>query len=140
MVDRNKTLSTGKYLNEIGTLLKTVRNNLKKSVTWKIQLKLAINFMSSKDTNKEHLIHSKSFNIETTIHDKADQVIAELFELFCSRCQIYFQIAMKCNSFLFGNVHSLHCKFDKINLTCCGSYIIYPDYIKPKKRKNNSSQ
>ena len=75
--------------------MKNVRNNLKKSVTWKIQLKLAINFMSSKDTNEEHLIHSKSFNIETTINDKADQVIGELSELFCSRYEIYFQIAMK---------------------------------------------
>ena len=107
--------------------MKDIRNNLKKSVTWKIKLKLAINFMSSKDTNEERLIHSKSFNIETTINDKADQVIGEIFELFCSRYQIDFQIAMKCSSFLLDNVHSLHCKFHKVNLNCCGSYIIYPD-------------
>ena len=88
MVDRNKTLSTGKYLNEIGTLLKNIRNNLKKSVTWKTQLKLAINFMSSKDTNKEHLIHSKSFNIETTINDKAD---LKLFQNFLN----YFVLDVK---------------------------------------------
>ena len=91
--------------------------------------------MSSKDTNEERLIHSKSFNIETTINDKADQVIGEIFELFCSRYQIDFQIAMKCSSFLLDNVHSLHCKFHKVNLNCCGSYIIYPDQNKKKKKK-----
>ena len=90
--------------------------------------------MSSKDTNEERLIHAKSFNIETTINDKADQVIGEIFELFCSRYQIDFQIAMKCSSFLLDNVHSLHCKFHKVNLNCCGSYIIYPDQIKKKKK------
>ena len=34
-------------------------NNLKKNSTWKIQLMIAVNFLSSKDTDEELVIHSK---------------------------------------------------------------------------------
>ena len=46
----------------------------------KIQLTTAINYISSKGTDKEHVIHSKSDNIEIMINDKADEVTEELFE------------------------------------------------------------
>lgn len=36
--------------------------------------------MSSKDTDEERLIHSKSNNIEITTYDKAYEAIKELFE------------------------------------------------------------
>ena len=49
-------------------------NNRKKSGTQKIQLTLAIKFMSSKDTGEEHVMHPKSDNKWITINDK------ELFE------------------------------------------------------------
>ena len=39
--------------------------NLKKSDTWKIQLTIAINFNSSKDTDEERAMHSKSDKIIT---------------------------------------------------------------------------
>lgn len=43
-------------------------NNLKKSDSWKIQLTLAINFISSKGTNEERVKHSKiGKNIVETI-------------------------------------------------------------------------
>ena len=54
--DRNKALSIEKYFNE------TIINNLKKSDKWKIQLTLSISFMSSKDTDEKHIMHSKSDN------------------------------------------------------------------------------
>ena len=38
--------------------------NLQKSDTWKIQLTIAINFVSSKDVDKERVMHSESDNIE----------------------------------------------------------------------------
>ena len=39
-------------------------NNHKKSDTWKIQLAIPINFVSSEDTDEGHVMHSKSDNIE----------------------------------------------------------------------------
>ena len=45
---------------------------------WKIQLTVTINFISSKNTDEERGIHSKSDNIEIMINDKADEVTEQL--------------------------------------------------------------
>ena len=50
--DRNKTLSIEEYLNKIRLYLKYIINHFKKSDTWKIQLTIAINFISSKDNDE----------------------------------------------------------------------------------------
>ena len=73
--DRNKTLSVEEYLNKISPYLKDIINNLKKSDTWKIQLSIANNFISSIDNDEEHVMHSKSDNIEIMINNEADEVI-----------------------------------------------------------------
>ena len=59
--------------------MKDIINKLKNSETWKIQLTIAINFISSKGNVEERQMHSKSDNIEIMNNDKADQVIKELF-------------------------------------------------------------
>ena len=51
--------------------MKDIRSNLKRSDTWKIQLAIAINFVSSKGTDKECEMHSRSDKIEITIYGKA---------------------------------------------------------------------
>ena len=43
--------------------MKDVINNLKNSDIWTIQLTMAINIMSSKDTVEERVMHSKSDKI-----------------------------------------------------------------------------
>ena len=70
--DRNKTVSVEEYLNKIRPYFKDIINDLKKSI-WKIQLMIAINFMSSKD--EKHVMHSRSDNIEIMINDNADELI-----------------------------------------------------------------
>ena len=50
-------------------------NNLKKSDTWKIQVTIENNFISSIDNEEEHAMHSKSDNIEIMINDEADEVL-----------------------------------------------------------------
>ena len=59
----------------IKSYMKNIMNNLKKFDTCKSQLTIAINFISSKDTDEERVMHSKSDNIEIIIHDKADEVM-----------------------------------------------------------------
>ena len=39
-----------------------------------IHLTIANNFISSKDNDKEHVMHLKSDNIEIMINDKADEI------------------------------------------------------------------
>ena len=42
-------ISVEEYLDKIRPYLKNIINSLKKMDTWKIQLKIAINFISSRD-------------------------------------------------------------------------------------------
>ena len=68
--DTNKALSIEEYLDKIRPYIKDIINDLKKSDTGKLQLTIVINFISSKDTGEEHVMHSKSDNIEIMISDK----------------------------------------------------------------------
>ena len=53
----------------------------------KIQLKIAINVISSIDNNEEPVMHSKSDNIEIMINDEVNEVVKELFDSLESRYQ-----------------------------------------------------
>ena len=52
--------------------------DLRNSETWKIQQTIAIIFISSKDTKKEHVMHSNSHNIKFTSYNDANEVVNEL--------------------------------------------------------------
>ena len=71
-VDRNKALSVEEYLNKIEPyLIKDFINNInniKKFETWKIELTITVNFISSKDNDEAHVIYSKSDNIDIMIN------------------------------------------------------------------------
>ena len=135
--DRNKSLSVEEYINKIRPYLKDIINNLKKCHTWKIQSAIANNFISSIDNNEEHVIHSKSDNIEIMINDEADEVIKELFDSLKNRYQNNLE-SMTGSEFIFDYVHLLYYKCHKINPNHGGSYIDSPDWIKNKKATINS--
>ena len=65
--------------------LKDTINNIKKSDTWKIQLKTSKNFFSSIDNDEEHVIHSKNNNIDIMINDEADKVIKKNFFIYLKK-------------------------------------------------------
>ena len=54
--------------------------NLQKSGTWKVQLAIAINFISSKDADEEQVMHLESNNIEFMTDGNANNIVDELFE------------------------------------------------------------
>ena len=55
--DRNKHFSLDETLNKIETYLSDIVIDPQNSDTWKIQLTIAINFISSKDAEEEHVMH-----------------------------------------------------------------------------------
>ena len=63
--DNGKTLSIEEYLRRIRPYLSNKINDLKTQGDWKNRLSMAINFMSSKDTNETRT--SKSDDIEIMI-------------------------------------------------------------------------
>ena len=77
------------------TYLRDIIINLQKSDTWKIQLTIVINFISSNDADEEHVMHSKSDNIKFVLYDNANEVVNELFESLLSRYQIGLETSMR---------------------------------------------
>ena len=75
--------------------------DLKKSDTWKIQLTIAINFISSKVVEEECLVHSKNNNIKFMTYNDADEVVDEHFESLRSRYQGYLEKPMRGSQFFF---------------------------------------
>ena len=65
--------------------LKDIINNLKNSDMWRIQLTIANNFICSIDNDEEHVMHSRSDNIEIMTNDRANEVIKELFDSLKNR-------------------------------------------------------
>ena len=93
--------------------------------------------MSSKYTDQELVMHSKSDNIEIMIYDKAGEIIQEPYESLLSRYQIGLETTMKISNFVFYCVNLLRCKCHKVNLKCVGSYMDSPDWIKNDKATIN---
>ena len=55
--------------------------NRKSQSEWKIQLTIAINFISFKeDSNEISFMHTKSINIEIMMGSETDEIIEELFK------------------------------------------------------------
>ena len=94
--DKGKNLSIKKYLNIIKSYLIDITNEQKthgllryhsgnKSwleetfSEWKIQLTMAINFISSKDSDETRTMHTKSNNVVIMIGSETDEIIEDLF-------------------------------------------------------------
>ena len=51
--------------------------------------------MSSKDTDEERVMHSKSGNLEIITNYKVNQIIGKLLDSLLSRCQRSWEESMK---------------------------------------------
>ena len=90
--------------------------NLQKSDTWKIQLTIAINFISSKDVEEELVMCLKSNSIVFMLYDNANEVANELSESFLSRYQFGLEILTRGSEFISDSVQLLYYKSQKIIL------------------------
>ena len=62
--DKDKMLTVNEYLDMIRSYLADIINDHKTQSEWKIQLTLAINFISSKpDSGENRIMHAKSDNV-----------------------------------------------------------------------------
>ena len=74
---------------------------------WKVQLGMPTNFISSIDNDDEdHVMHSKSDNIEIMINYQANEVTENLFDSLKNRYQINLKSIKDCQ-FVFDYVHLL---------------------------------
>ena len=70
---------------------------------------IADNFISSIDNDREHVMHSKSYNIKIIMNDDADESINEPFDSLKNRYQNYLEL-MKGSTFAFDYIYFLYCK------------------------------
>ena len=80
---KTKTLSIKLDLNMIRLYLRDIMNDHKTQREWRIQLKMTINFISSKDSDETHTMHTmhiKSHNIEIKVGSEIDDIIKEYFK------------------------------------------------------------
>ena len=94
---------------------------------WKIQLTMAINFMSSKDSYETHIMHTKSNNIKIMLSNETDKIFREIFESLLQRYQEGLEESMRESEFVFDSIDLLCCKLHKIILNRGGSYRDSPE-------------
>ena len=86
-------------------------------------MRIAINFISSKDNDEERVMYPKSDNIEIMINDEVDEVIKKVFRSLENTYQNNLE-SMIGREFVFDYVHLL---YYKSNPNHEGSYIDSPD-------------
>ena len=136
MEDKNKNLSVKEYIDVIRPYLSDIINNHKaqgkwrihsgNTITcltqgeWKINLKMVINLISSKDSkdfDENQIIHLKSDNIEIMMGSETDEIIKELFESLLQRYQERLANSKKGSNLVFDSVDTLYYNLNKISLS-----------------------
>ena len=152
--DKGKNLSIKRYLKMIKPYLSDLINNHKThglvryhsddkswqeetSSEWKIQLTMAINFISSKDSDKTRTMHTKSNNVEIMIGSETNEIIMELFESFLQKYQEGLEQSMRGSEFVDDSVDVLYYNLNKVSLSRGGSYIDSPKWVKNKRATIN---
>ena len=114
--DKDKILTITEYLNMIRPYLVDMINDHKSQSEWKIQLAMAINFISSKpDSDETRIMYIKSIHTEIMIGSDTNEVIEELFKSLSDRYQVV-------QSLFFDAGNVLHYDLNKISLNRGGSY------------------
>ena len=84
---KTKLYSLTIYLDKIEPYSNDLIDNQKSQGEWKIQLTMAINFISSEDSDETRTMHAKSGNIEILIGNEINESIEQLFNSLLQRYQ-----------------------------------------------------
>ena len=84
--------------------MKNIIIDLQSSDTSKIQLRIAINIFSYKNTGEERVMHAASYNIKFASYNTANEVVDKFFESLCSIYQENLETSMGRSDFAFDSV------------------------------------
>ena len=114
---------------------------------WKIQLNMAVNFISTDDAGKILPFCVHSDNEEIRLGKEADNIISSLLKSLLSNYREEEKILRTGSNFVFESIDLLAVYIHKINLKRGKSYIKSPDWIlykrvtiNPKNKDNKCSQ
>ena len=83
---------------------------------WEIQLTMAIDFISSKDSDETRTMHTKSDSKEILIGNETYEVITEFFDSLLQKYKKDLKELMKESELIFNSVDLLYYKCHKIGL------------------------
>ena len=98
---------------------------------------MAINFISSKDSDETRIMHTKSNNVEIMIGSETDEIIENLFQSFLQKYQEGLEESMRVSEFVYDGVDVLYYNLNKVSLSRGGSCIDSPKWLKNKKATIN---
>ena len=113
---KNRDLSLDEYLNNFKPYLRNTIINLQNSGTLQIQLTIAIDFISSKDSEEERGVHTSKNDIIFTFYSVVNDVTEKLFKSLRSKYQNGLETSMKGSDFIFDSVQLMYYKCHEINL------------------------
>ena len=87
---------------------------------------MAINFISSKDSDETRTMHTKSNNVKIMMGNKTEKIIKELFKSSLQKYQEGLEESIRGSEFIFDSVDALYYDLNKISLSRGGSYIDSP--------------
>ena len=82
---------------------------------------MAINFITSKNSNETRTMHTKSNNVEIMIDSETKEIIEDLFESFFQKYQEGLEESMRGSEFVYDGVDVLYYNLNKVNLSRGGS-------------------
>ena len=98
---------------------------------------MAINFISSKDSDETRTMHTKSNNVEIMIGSETNEIIMELFKSFLQKYQEGLEESMRGSEFVYDSVDVLYYNLNKVSLSRGGSYIDSSKWVKNKRATIN---
>ena len=125
--EKGKNLSIKKYFNMIKSYLSDIMNDhktrgkwrihsgdkileRKTQSEWKIQLTMAINFTSSKDSDETRTVHTKSNNVKIMMGSETEEIIEELFKSFLQKYQEGLEESVRGSEFVYDSADALYYK------------------------------
>ena len=127
--------SLEEYLNKTESYLGNIIIDPQNSDTWKFQLTIAINFISSKDVEEECVMQSRSNNIKATSYNNVNKVVDKVFNSLRLRYQGNLEKLMRGSDSSFDSAQLMYHKCHKVNYRDASSNIDSPDWIKTKKKQ-----
>ena len=77
---------------------------------------MAINFISSKDSDETCTMHKKSDDVDIMMGSETDEIIEEIFKSLWQRYQEGLEESMRGSEFIFDSVNVLYYDLNKICL------------------------
>ena len=87
---------------------------------------MAINFISSKDSDETRTMHKKSNNVEIMVGNETNEIIENLFKSSLQKYQEGLEESMRGSEFVYDSVDVLYYNLNKVSLSRGGSCIDFP--------------